>query len=73
MEAGIGALFEHIQRGELDPSYLLTHRVTLDDASKAYKTFGKREDNCMRVVIAPWRTTAHASACSPVPGASTIQ
>ncbi len=46
-------LFEHIQRGELDPSYMITHKITLDEAPEGYKTFSKRKDNCLRVVISP--------------------
>lgn len=46
-------LFDHIQRGELDTSYLLTHKWSLDDAPEGYRMFKEKNDNCMRVVFAP--------------------
>jgi threonine dehydrogenase-like Zn-dependent dehydrogenase len=46
-------LLDHIQRGELDPSYLLTHRWPLDRAPQGYQMFKDKDDNCMRVVFAP--------------------
>lgn len=46
-------LFEHISRGELDPSWLLTHRRPLDDGADAYRMFKTKEDHCLRVVFAP--------------------
>ncbi len=46
-------LFGHIRRGELDPSYLLTHRLPLDDGARGYAMFKRKEDNCLRVVFAP--------------------
>lgn len=46
-------LFEHIRKGELDPSYLLTHRLSLEDGPEGYAMFKKKTDHCMRVVFAP--------------------
>ena len=46
-------LFERIQRGELDPSFIITHRVTLDDAPEMYRTFRDKEDDCIKVVMRP--------------------
>ena len=46
-------LFDHIRGGEADPSYLVTHRMPLEDAPKGYELFRKKEDNCMRAVFAP--------------------
>jgi threonine dehydrogenase-like Zn-dependent dehydrogenase len=46
-------LFEHIQKGELDPSYLLTHPMSLEEAPKGYAMFKEKMDNCMRAVFKP--------------------
>ena len=46
-------LFEHIEKGDLDPSYLLTHKWALDDAPQGYRMFKDKADDCMRVVFAP--------------------
>ncbi|MFY0573753.1 zinc-dependent alcohol dehydrogenase [Cystobacter fuscus] len=46
-------LLEHVQRGELDPSYLVTHRFPLEDAPRGYEMFKKKEDGCVRSVFIP--------------------
>jgi threonine dehydrogenase-like Zn-dependent dehydrogenase len=46
-------LLEHAVRGELDPSYLVTHRFSLEDAPRGYEMFKKKEDGCVRVVFTP--------------------
>jgi threonine dehydrogenase-like Zn-dependent dehydrogenase len=49
----IPRLLEHIERGELDPSYYATHEMDLDDAQAAYQRFKTKRDNCVRVVFRP--------------------
>lgn len=46
-------LLEKIAAGEIDPSYIITHRCTLDEAPKMYETFKNKEDNCLKVVLTP--------------------
>jgi threonine dehydrogenase-like Zn-dependent dehydrogenase len=46
-------LLERIERGDIDPSYLITHRATLDDAPAMYRTFRDKEDECIKVVMRP--------------------
>ena len=46
-------LLDRIQRGEIDPSFLITHRVTLDDAPEMYQTFRDKQDDCIKVVMRP--------------------
>ena len=48
-------LLERIQRGEIDPSVIITHRLSLDEAPKAYKTFRDKQDECIKVVLDPWQ------------------
>ncbi len=46
-------LLDRIERGEIDPSFIITHRVTLDDAPDMYKTFREKADDCLKVVMKP--------------------
>jgi threonine dehydrogenase-like Zn-dependent dehydrogenase len=46
-------LLDRIQRGEIDPSFVITHRVTLDDAPEMYRVFRDKEDECIKVVMRP--------------------
>lgn len=44
-------LLERIRSGEIDPSFVITHRVKIDDVPGAYKTFNEQKDACIKVVI----------------------
>ncbi|HEX3560585.1 MAG TPA: zinc-dependent alcohol dehydrogenase [Pyrinomonadaceae bacterium] len=46
-------LLERVERGEIDPSFLITHRVRLEDAPEAYKIFRDKQDECIKVVLKP--------------------
>lgn len=46
-------LLERIQKGEIDPSFVITHRMRLDDAPEGYKIFKDREDNCIKIALKP--------------------
>ena len=46
-------LLEKVERGEIDPSFLITHRLKLDEAPEAYKTFRDKQDKCIKVVLTP--------------------
>src|SRR5436305_216862 len=46
-------LLERIEKGELDPTRIITHRVSLSDAPQAYETFKNKQDNCEKVVLTP--------------------
>jgi len=46
-------LLDRIDRGEIDPSFVITHRLRLEDAPKAYKTFRDKRDDCIKVVMKP--------------------
>jgi threonine dehydrogenase-like Zn-dependent dehydrogenase len=46
-------LLQRIEKGEIDPSYIITHRITLDEAPDAYKMFRDKEDDCIKVVLRP--------------------
>ena len=46
-------LLNRIQAGEIDPSFVITHRMRLDDAPHAYEIFKHKQDNCIKVVLKP--------------------
>lgn len=46
-------LLEQVQRGAIDPSFVITHRMSLEDTPRGYKIFKDRSDNCIRVVFKP--------------------
>jgi threonine dehydrogenase-like Zn-dependent dehydrogenase len=44
-------LLERIQKGEIDPSFVITHRLQLQQAARGYDMFLNKEDNCEKVVL----------------------
>lgn len=49
----IPRLLDHLQKGEVDPSFILTHKWSLDAAPEGYEMFKNKTDNCVRVVFTP--------------------
>jgi threonine dehydrogenase-like Zn-dependent dehydrogenase len=47
-------LYERILHGDIDPSVIISHRLTLDDAPGAYKMFRDKQEYCTKVVLDPW-------------------
>jgi threonine dehydrogenase-like Zn-dependent dehydrogenase len=46
-------LLERIEREEIDPSFIITHRMRLDEAPTGYDIFRDKQDNCIKVVLQP--------------------
>lgn len=46
-------LLGRVERGEIDPSEIISHTLTLDDAPHAYDIFKHKEDGCIKVVLKP--------------------
>jgi threonine dehydrogenase-like Zn-dependent dehydrogenase len=46
-------LMERIEKGEIDLSFVITHRAKLEDGPDLYKTFRDRQDGCIKVVLKP--------------------
>jgi len=46
-------LLERIDRGEIDPSFVITHRLRLDEAPHGYRLFRDRKNECIKVVLKP--------------------
>ena len=49
----IPRLMKHIQNGDLDPTFLITHRMKLEEAPEAYKMFKEKTHDCVKVVLTP--------------------
>ncbi|HXK62399.1 MAG TPA: zinc-dependent alcohol dehydrogenase [Acidobacteriota bacterium] len=45
-------LLERIEKGQIDPSFVITHRMPLEDAPEAFRMFRDKEDECIKVVLA---------------------
>jgi threonine dehydrogenase-like Zn-dependent dehydrogenase len=54
-------LLERIERREIDPSYIITHHLSLEEAPKGYDIFLNKEDECIKVVLTPGRNGANAA------------
>jgi len=46
-------LLDRIQKGEIDPTFVITHRMKLEEAPHAYEIFKQKKDNCIKVVLKP--------------------
>lgn len=53
MQRYMQPLLERIQKGEIDPSFIITHRLRLEDAPQAFRTFRDKQDECIKVVMRP--------------------
>ncbi len=54
MHSYMQPLLERIEKGQLDPSYIISHRITLDEAPEMYKVWRDKKDNVTKIVIDPW-------------------
>ncbi len=46
-------LIEWIMKNEIDPRFIISHDVSLEDAPKAYKMFAEKTDACTKFVLHP--------------------
>jgi len=44
-------LLNRIEQGEIDPSFVITHRLPLEEAPNGYETFKRKQDDCVKVVL----------------------
>lgn len=47
-------LLEHIVKGDIDPTVIISHRLSLDEAPLGYHLFKHKEDHCVKCVLDPW-------------------
>jgi len=53
VQAYLPKLLELIEKGEIDPSFVITHRASLEKGPDLYKTFRDKKDGCIKVVLKP--------------------
>ncbi|MDQ3214371.1 MAG: glutathione-dependent formaldehyde dehydrogenase [Acidobacteriota bacterium] len=49
----LAPLLARIEEGAIDPSFVITHRLKLDEAPAAYETFRDKKDGCIKVMLTP--------------------
>jgi threonine dehydrogenase-like Zn-dependent dehydrogenase len=49
----LGPLLERVQKGEIDPGFVITHRLPLDQAPAGYAMFKDKEQECIKIVLKP--------------------
>lgn len=58
-------LLERIQKGEIDPSFIITHHMALEDAAKGFDIFLKKQQECVKVVLKPGDRSELGKGSSP--------
>lgn len=48
-----GDLLHRIEEGQIDPSFVITHKVALSEGPRMYKTFQEKSDGCVKAVLKP--------------------
>ncbi|HWR50240.1 MAG TPA: zinc-dependent alcohol dehydrogenase [Bryobacteraceae bacterium] len=46
-------LLERIRKGEIDPSFVITHRMNLNDVSSGFSMFNNKQNDCVKIVMKP--------------------
>ncbi len=46
-------LLQRIKNGDIDPSFVVTHRLKLADAPHGFAAFNRKEDGCIKIVMQP--------------------
>jgi threonine dehydrogenase-like Zn-dependent dehydrogenase len=46
-------LLERIMNSEIDPTFIVTHKIPLDEATRGYELFKNKQDDCLKVVLKP--------------------
>lgn len=54
MHAYMKPLLERIEKGQIDPSYIISHRISLEEAPAMYKIWRDKKENVTKIIIDPW-------------------
>ncbi|GAA4614704.1 zinc-dependent alcohol dehydrogenase [Actinoallomurus liliacearum] len=46
-------LLDRIRRGDIDPSFVISHHMSLDDTPRGYRIFRDKQEQCNKVVLHP--------------------
>ena len=49
----VAPLVDHIERGNIDPSFVITHKLPLSDVAHGYDIFNKKQEGCIKIVLKP--------------------
>jgi threonine dehydrogenase-like Zn-dependent dehydrogenase len=47
-------LLERIEKGQIDPSSIISHRITLNEAPAMYKIWRDKRESVTKIIIDPW-------------------
>jgi threonine dehydrogenase-like Zn-dependent dehydrogenase len=64
----LGPLLQLIEEGKIDPSFIVTHTMPLEQAPEGYRIFQEKEDRCIKVVLKPWLEPPTLDAKASEPG-----
>jgi threonine dehydrogenase-like Zn-dependent dehydrogenase len=53
-------LLDRVEAGEIDPSFVISHTLPIDEAPNGYRMFREKEDKCTKIVLKPWEQAAAA-------------
>ncbi len=54
-------LLERVEKGDIDPSFVVSHRPSINQAPEMYKIFRDKQEHCTKVVLDPWADGAAAA------------
>jgi threonine dehydrogenase-like Zn-dependent dehydrogenase len=57
-------LLERIERGQIDPSYIISHRISLEETPDMYKVWRDKEQKVTKIVIDPWKERSRSQSIS---------
>ena len=57
MQAYLEPLLDRIEKGDIDPSFMISHRIGIEQAPELYATWQKKQDGVTKIVIDPWADT----------------
>ncbi len=60
MHSYMQPLLQRIEKKQIDPSYIISHHITLDQAPERYKIWRDKKDKVTKIVIDPWKESTAA-------------
>ena len=60
-------LLAHIQNGDIDPSFVITHTMPLEQAPHGYEIFKHKKDSCIKIVLKPGLLDSPLTTLEPLP------
>ena len=46
-------LMNLVEAGKIDPTFIITHRLKLEEAPQGYQIFNNKKDDCIKIVMTP--------------------